>query len=353
MDSPQLQQESDYPAQSVEIIAVGMLTPIGANAEMTAASVRSGISTYAASNVLNKQFNPMTLSLIPEDAIPALEEELTNQGLTSRQQRMLRLATPALQQLGELLVEPVALMLCGPEKLPNRRSVVSDRFLKQLVVQTKAPIDLESSYVFPQGRASGFYALEAAMLMLESGRHKQVIIGGVDSFLDLHLLATLDADDRILAERVMDGFAPGEAAAFLLLKLADAETAVKIYPPGIADEPGHRYSQEPYKGEGLANAVAEAISNAPAHSIKTVFASFNGENFNAKEWGVAAIRNQQNLDSDFSIVHPADCYGDLGAATGPVLMALASIGMRKGHYEKPSLVWASSEIEQRAAVFIE
>lgn len=353
MDSPRSQEEYDHPTQSVEIIAVGMLTPIGANAEMTAASVRSGISTYEASDVLNKQFNPMTLSLVPEDALPALEEELVNQGLTSRQQRMLRLATPALQQLAEKLVEPVPLMLCGPEKLRDRRSVVSDKFLKQLVVQSKAPINLEASYVFPQGRASGFYALEAAMLMLESGSHKQVMIGGVDSFLDLHLLSSLDADDRILAEGVMDAFAPGEAAAFLLLKLADSESTVNIYPPGIADEPGHRYSQEPYKGEGLANAVTEAISNAPAKTIKTVFASFNGENFNAKEWGVAAIRNQQNLDSDFNIVHPADCYGDLGAATGPVLMALASIGMRKGHYKKPSLVWASSEIEQRAAVFME
>jgi len=337
----------------VEITAIGMLTPVGANAEMTAASVRSGISTYEASDVLNKQFNPMTLSLVPDDALPALEEKLAKQGLTSRQQRMLRLATPALQQLAEKLTGPVPLMLCGPEKLPGRRSVVSDKFLKQLVVQSKAPIDLEGSYVFPQGRASSFYALEAAMQMLESGSHKQVIIGGVDSFLDLHLLATFDADDRILAEGVLDGFAPGEAAAFLLLKLADSESTVKIYPPGIADEPGHRYSQEPYKGEGLANAVTEAISNASANTIKTVFASFNGENFNAKEWGVAAIRNQQNLDSDFNIVHPADCYGDVGAATGPVLMALASIGMQKGYYERPSLVWASSEIEQRAAVFME
>ena len=99
--------------------------------------------------------------------------------------------------------------------------------------------------------------------------------------------------------------------------------------------------------------VTQSITNASASTIKTVFASFNGENFNAKEWGVAVIRNQQNLDSDFNIVHPADCYGDIGAATGPVLMALASIGMQKDHYEKPALVWASSEIEQRAAVFME
>lgn len=352
---PQVEQpQADYqrPTQPVEITAVGMITSVGANAEMTAASVRSGISAYQESDILNKQFHSMIMALVPKDALPELDEELAQQALTSRQQRMLRLATPAIQQLEEKLTNPVPLMLCGPEKIPGRRSVVSDKFLKQLAVQTKVPIDLENSYVFTQGRAAGFYALESAMQLLESGSHSQVMVGGVDSFLDLYLLATLDADDRVQAQGVMDAFVPGEAAAFLLLKLADSASSVKVYPPGIADEPGHRYSTEPYKGEGLANAVTEAVSNTSASAIKTVFASLNGENFNAKEWGVAAIRNQQNLDTDFNIIHPADCYGDIGAATGPVLMALASIGMQNGYYQKPALVWASSEIQQRAAVFM-
>ena len=353
MNDLQPQQENfQRPTQPVEITATGMITPVGANAEMTAASVRSGISTYQESAILNKQFNPMILSLVADDALPELEDELKQQALTSRQQRMLRLATPAIQQLAEKLDSPVPLMLCGPEKLPDRHSVVSDKFLKQLMVQSKAPIDLENSYVFPHGRAGGFYALEAAMQLLESGSHSQVMVGGVDSFLDLYLLATLDSENRILAEGVMDAFAPGEAAAFLLLKQADNDSMVKLYPPGLADEPGHRYSQQPYKGEGLANAVEEALLNVQGASIKTVFASFNGENFNAKEWGVAAIRNQKNLDSDFNIIHPADCYGDIGAATGPVLMALAFIGLQKGYYHKPALVWASSEIQQRAAVYM-
>ncbi|MFV9615440.1 MAG: hypothetical protein ACNYZG_05750, partial [Gammaproteobacteria bacterium] len=139
---------------------------------------------------------------------------------------------------------------------------------------------------------------------------------------------------------------------FLLLKRADSAASVKIYAPGIADEPGHRYSTEPYKGEGLANAVAEALLTISDNTIKEVFASFNGENINAKEWGVATIRNHKNFDNDFNIIHPADCYGDIGAATGPVLIALASIGMQKGYYKKPMLIWAASEIQQRAAVLM-
>lgn len=350
--NPQVQAPLKPPSRPIEITAVGMLTPLGADAVMTAAAVRSDISAYAESSILNKQFNPMILSLVPDAALPPLDEALASLNLTSRQQRLLRLATPAMQQLQDVMSENTPLLLCGPEKMPGRRSVISDTFLKHLAVQTKTPFDMDNSYVFPDGRAAGFYALEVAMQLLETGSQTEVMIGGVDSYLDTYLLATLDRDDRVLCGGAMDAFAPGEAAVFILVKLADDNSAVKIYPPGIADEPGHRYSTEPYKGEGLASAVRESISNGEGHPIKTVFASFNGENFSAKEWGVSAIRNRTSFDDDFNLVHPADCYGDIGAATAPMLMALAAMGMSEGHYQKPALIWASSEIQQRAAACI-
>jgi len=349
MSNASYPQSAQRPTRNIEISAVGMFTPIGADADMTAASVCSGISAYESSSVINKNFNPMTMSQVPEDALPPLNDELIGLSLTGRQQRILRLCTPALQQLEEVINKPLPLLLCGPEKMPGRRSVISDKTLKQIVKQTGLEIDLDNSYVFPQGRAAGFYALESAIYMLESGQFEQIIIGGVDTYLDLYLLATLDADDRILAEGIMDGFAPGEAAAFMIIKLADEKSKLKFTPPGIADEPGHRYSDQPYKGEGLANAITEVLSSSSVDKIKTVFASFNGENFGAKEWSVAAMRNQQQIDPDFTMIHPAEYYGDIGAATVPVLMALAHIGISEGYYQKPALVWASSELEQRAA----
>ena len=112
MTRPPQQAAQQRLTQPVEITAVGMITPVGANSKMTAASVRSGISAYQESTVLNRKFNPMTMSLVPDDALPALEAELSKQALSRRQQRMLRLATPALQQLAEKLAEPVPVMLC-------------------------------------------------------------------------------------------------------------------------------------------------------------------------------------------------------------------------------------------------
>ena len=359
MSSAQTQtQERGFskPMQAVEVIAMEMVTPIGIDAIQTAASVGAGISAYQASSSYNKRFNPMTMALVPDEALPPLEKELgeLELGLTSRQQRMLRLATLPIQYLSEScpLSQPVPLLLAGPEKFPGRRSIVSDKFLKQLQVQTQQVFDLDNSYVFPHGRSGGFYVIEAAMLMLEQGICQHVMVGAVDSYLDLQLLGTLDADERILAEGVMDGFAPGEGAAFLILTLANENSQIKLLPPGVANEAGHRYSKEPYKGDGLAAAVTDALAPLAGQKVATVLAGFNGENFNAKEWGVSYIRNSQSIDPEFDIVHPADCLGDAGAALGLILAQLGIIGLQQDTYQGPILAWCSSELAQRTAMCI-
>lgn len=351
------QQASGFrkPVQAVEVTAMEMITPIGADAIQTAASVRAGISAYQESKFSNKQSSPMTMALVPDEALPPLGKELTKiPALSGRQQRMLRLATPPIQQLADAASHQpaVPLLLAGPEKLPGRRSVVSDKFLKQLKLQAKVPIDLANSYVFPHGRAGGLYALEAAMLMIEQGVAQQVMVGAVDSYSDEELLKKLDDEDRILANGVMDGFAPAEGAAFMLVQAATDKSRIKLYPPGIAKEPGHRYANEPYRGDGLSSAVTEAVSQLANNTVKTVLAGFNGENFNAKEWGVAMIRNSRKIDTEFNMVHPADCFGDTGAALGLMLIQLAILGLDKGYYQGPILAWCSSEMAQRAAVCV-
>ena len=352
---PQESNQAEFvkPVSSVEIVATGMITSVGGDVDQTLAAVNAGISASKESDYYNKQFNPIIMSLVPDDALPPLDEALleSDKKLTLRQQRLLRIITPAIQQATEKLQnKPVALMLGGPEKLPGRRSIISDNFLKQIAEQTKVTIDFENSYVFPYGRASGLYALEAAMIHLEQGKSEYVLVGAADTHLDQYLLETLDLKDRLLSEGIMDAFIPGEAATFLLLKSSSSGSAVKIFPPGIAVEPGHLYSDQPYKGDGLADSIREAISNASANDIRTIFASFNGESFHSKEWGVSAIRNQKSFNENSQLMHPADCFGDIGAATGMTNVGLASMGILAGVYRKPALVWASSEMEQRAAI---
>ena len=122
-----------------------------------------------------------------------------------------------------------------------------------------------------------------------------MLCGGADSYLDLMLLSELSREQRLLGPDVADGFIPGEGAAFLLLSSVRAAgdgggPAVAIRGVGTARDAGHRYSAEPARGEGLSlamEALLATLPEPPAARLETTLAGFNGESFQAKEWGVA------------------------------------------------------------------
>ena len=65
----------------------------------------------------------------------------------------------------------------------------------------------------------------------------------------------------------LDGFIPGEAAAFLLLTTrATAQKAglsplAAVTPGEFGEEPGHLYSETPYRGDGLAQVVQGLVAS--------------------------------------------------------------------------------------------
>jgi len=113
------------------------------------------------------------------------------------------------------------------------------------------------------------------------------------------------------------------------------------------------YSEEPYRGDGLAQAVQQlAQLGALVGPIQEVYSSMNGENHWAKEWGVTRIRGNGTFSAEHGMHHPADCYGDTGAASGPLMTGLAALGLREGYRAAPALVYASSDQGQRAALAV-
>ena len=129
--------------------------------------------------------------------------------------------------------------------------------------------------------------------------------------------------------------------------------AVAVHEPGLAQEAGHLYSDQVYKGEGLAQAFKNALVTAPEHSIGSIYSSINGEHYWAREMGVATIRNSHYLKPDYSVEHPVDCLGDMGAATSPVLIGLAAMDLLMGKQIENTLVYSSSDTAWRGAVRLE
>ncbi len=334
-----------------------VLCAIGSGSDQVWAAARAGIARIGNSHVMDRHFDPIQMGLVPEAALGTLTPEIDAMPLPPRARRMLRLAAPSLQAAAGGLTGPVPLFLGLPELAPARTPwlVHVPTYLRKM---TGVPIDPARSVALPMGRASALIALERALQLLVTGEIETAVIGGVDTHLDLRLLSELDSEGRILGPRVMDGFIPGEGAAFYVLSSTRARRTgtgprVVVHGAGSAMDPGHRYGDAPAKGEGLALAIAHLRERMPpTAAVATTFAGFNGENFEAKLWGVARTRHSDFFSSSMVMEHPADAFGDCGAAAGAILVALAAESLRGGTRPGPALVWAASDREPRACAVV-
>ena len=345
----------------MQVIGAGVVTSVGGSAVTTAAAVAAGISTTKETEILNKQLVPIKMARVPDGALPDIHEALSGNKLPARQQRLLCLAAAALVQLTDVLPagQTLPLYLALPEALPHHTAPLRGNFIEQLALQSGMPLNVADSLVADIGRAGSFYAIEKAAQYFEQTGNDYLLIGGVDTYWDLHLLAKLDAEDRLNVVGVLDGFIPGEGAAFLLLaservNVRHIAHPVRLYRPGTALEEGHFYNEEvPYRGNGLAAAVRDAIQQAAPAKIQSVWSSMTYENHGAKEFGVALIRNSAQLAEPLDTQHPVDSFGDMGAATGCAMIGMiaAKANSPVGFpYFQHYLLCCSSDLAHRAAV---
>jgi len=347
---------------AAEILGMGMVTPVGLKAGATAAAIRAGITRVSASPIKDRDREPLKAAFLEEACLPPLVPSLKAplERVTARHRRMVRLASRALLEASGDGTQRVPLLLALPEVSPWG-DPVGTSFLEHLMEQSGVALELRHSHLLRAGRAGGLLAVERALELLAAKRAPAVLVGGVDTYQDARLLTTLESEGRLQAGALPDGFIPGEGAAFLLLAPPGEGQRRKRAPfahvlsTGSAKEPGHRYSKEPYLGEGLANAFQCMFARMQAQRllIRCVYAGLNGERFWTKEWGVAYLRHTRYFEEEYRIEHPVEYMGDPGAALGPVMVALAAIGMKKGYRPSPCLVWCSSDREERAAVLLQ
>jgi 3-oxoacyl-[acyl-carrier-protein] synthase-1 len=347
---------SDKP--KVYVAGVGMITAVGADAEMTAAAVKAGVGAYQETAYFDKAFNKIKMALVPEGVFAdCLDEELLQGDLTSKQARMLQLAKNALSDLVSSIPEGLEapLFIAGPESVDSTELGINQLFLENVEGQSGIKIDKQSSRVISTGRAGSLSVINLAFRYFENSPQDYVVVGAVDTYYDKQTLDSLDKRDRLLCGPATDGFIPGEAAVFLLLSRVKNEKdseAVCFYEAGSGFEKGHLYSDEVYTGDGLSEACSMAINNTDVTKIKSVYASLNGESHFAKEYGVAMTRNSGVLAENVKTFHPADCVGDLGAATGLVYAGIIASNIQADRALMPALICCSSDKGQRTAVVV-
>lgn len=334
-----------------------MLTPAGFDADMTAAAVNAGINRYQDSGYFTKDMQPIKMALVPTDALPEISDEVQYNGAYSRwDKHLLALASVAMQEaMDGYSDDPVPLILACPEHYKQWPHQLPDNLIKNLIVQTGLPINPEDSRTIHVGRSGAIEALKIAERFLFEAETEYVLIGGVDSYQRPELFRGLLEYGRLSIPGNMDGFVPGEGAAFILVTRSK-ENALEInnhkayiVPSSLGEEPGHIYSEESYLGEGLSATVTELLQEFSGPNIRNIYSTMNGESFWSKELGVMLTRNNSRIEKTYDIEHPAECFGDMGAASAAALIGLAAMQLMNNNAYTSHLVCASSDHQYRAA----
>jgi 3-oxoacyl-[acyl-carrier-protein] synthase-1 len=342
--------------RGAEILGVGLTCAVGLRARHAAAAVRAGLARFQESDTFDRRGQPFILARVPRHRLPDLPE---GSGLNPHESTLVRLAAAAASEALQPIAHPsprVPLTLALPEPHADVPPLVRDALCLHQLLKMLAP-GPTAARTISRRRAGGLLALADALAAIERGEPYALAVAA-DTHDDPTLLAALDREDRVRADGVYDGFTPGEAGAAVLLAAPGTAARLGRSPlarldaVATADEPGHRYSSEPHRGDGLAAAIRGLFSVLPAaHKARTIYASLNSESLFAKEWGVATIRNRDHLDEHARLEHPADCLGDTGAASGLLLTVLAALDQQHTA-GSPTLVWAASDRELRAATLL-
>ena len=344
------------------ISAVGMVSPVGANATQTFTSVRANLS--------RKHECPQVFECRAEDpdsepADPLVASAISHLATSARDQQhptrwLALLAAHAFSDLWQEAGFPaestqdIGLYCSLPKDRPSFGPSDQPEFCRHfhdLVGRDAFPIE---QYEFG-GSGTALDLCETARAHLREGKIKHAIVGGADSYLFPQWLRPLDENYRIKSARNLDGFSPGEAAAFFLLEEESqarqrglvpwATLAGAMKTKCAASIAGHD------AGEALATAIKPLLRDQASPPL--VLCDLNGERNRFKEWGYALSRLGTRLPPPVALEHPAMVLGDVGAATGSVLIALAVRFLHTKHRERDhALVWCASENGDRNALLL-
>lgn len=337
---------------TVVIVGVGGQTSIGHTLRATAAAVKGSVSAFSVCDYLRDARSGEPILMASLDTLPV-------ESFAYERMKALGLAAAA-EALGpwldrrpfvKLLEARLPVVLALPPPRPGLSAERCTQLARELI--GALPIDpaRELCALCQTGHDAGFTALGLAVEMVRDGRSPACLVGGVESYKEIETLHWLESWWRLKRDYQPNGFIPGEGAAFLLICsrnfAADSGLAplATVEALGSGHEPKPWYSGEATMGEGLTDALQQIFPESERADPRALvtYCDMNGESWRADEWGYAYLRTAGNYGSPLNIVHPADCWGDVGAASGPLLAGLACLELLNGEASEGSiLVWTAA-----------
>lgn len=332
---------------SAVVLGTGAVTSIGLNAPFTAAAQRAGIAGHGAHPfMLDRTGEPMVVSRVPGG-----EQEMDGVA------RLNELVLPAAREaLGRFRAErPIDLLLALPEGRPGLHADHIASVEATLIDGLAGDFRIGRHKALRGGHSAGITCLGLAAKLIAREPDTLLLVGGVDSWLAPETLEWLDSREVLHSEIMPWGFCPGEAAAFCLIGGDHRGGRLSIVAVGEGMEQNRIRTETVCTGSGMTAAWRSALASLSnrARRVDHIWCDLNSEPYRADEIAFAVLRTGEQLGEEVDISTPADCWGDVGAASGPLLVLAASYAAAKDYAPGPlSLISTSSEGGSRAAALL-
>ena len=315
----------------VVVVGLGAATAIGQSAAATAAAARAGISGFMDHPyMIDARGEPFCVAMAPwlpaEMACERRMAELV--GLAAQEAMAAVASVPNVERVGAI----VGL----PSTRPGLQPDLPVRLGEDLSREVSNGVRVGNVQALSRGHSAGLMAIGAACRDLRAGAATFVLAGGVDSHIDPDTLEWLDALERLHIPTNAWGCMPGEAAGFCLL--CTAATAArhalpvlgKVASIATAIEANRINTETVCLGKGLTQAVRRVLGFVPqGERIDATLCDQNGEAYRADEFGFTLARTSEAFADPGDFDAPADCWGDVGAASGPLFLVLAAMAAQK------------------------
>jgi 3-oxoacyl-[acyl-carrier-protein] synthase-1 len=346
------------PKATICLAGIAARTPVGLRPESAAAAVRAGISAVSEHpSFVDRNGEPMRLA---QDAVMGSDVPLA--------ERMRELLLSTLLQLPQAAALSAhglrtLLVICAPEPRPGLPDGIAE-LLGRAVMERFGSTNLRVQSL-ARGHAAGMLAFGVAAKAIDEGNIDLAVVAGVDSYHNYQTLEWMDETGQLKSEVNRDGFFPGEAAGVCLLARANLISelrlealarlsAISTAPELIAIK--RHGEKEVCVGEGLSSAFLGLgpLIDMDRRKITDTYCDLNGQRYRSEELAYAIMRVQHLSDEATHYLHPADCWGDVGAASGPLFAALAHAAASKGYsHGSRAALWAGSEGGQRAVTLLD
>lgn len=335
---------------------MGVCSPVGVGAAQTFAAVRARVSGATELPGIYYCLPELPHFEDGEPLIGSAIRHLSGIDQTEPEMRLARIAAEAFRDLErgvDALWErhsETGLFLSLPVDLIGSDSAREKEFVYNFHNFIEKDLYPRQRFQY-SGRTGGLFLIEEACGALGRGEINRAIVGGVDSYFFPDRLERLDREYRIKSARNIDGFIPGEAAAFLLLERTGESKALPMAEIGDS-------AKAKCEASDLAQGLGQALSRIAASLLDVckeppvMVCDLNGEPPRMKEWAYALTRLGERA-AKMPMELPVAVLGDVGAASGPVLTALAAFYLKKKHARRANaFVWCASDSGDRVGLLV-